>query len=112
MVLIHRAKKQYELVLDAAGNPMKDKSGEDKKEWRGKYERDGYNNIGFNVDMTIQCGWDGQQRCFYTRIDPNNATRYGTHLCGKSWYGDDNGFGAIAMETFPDTENTPEIWGF
>ena len=111
IVLIHRAKKTYEPITDAGGNVMKDKQGNDRREWNGKYERDGYSQIGFNVDMTLQAGWDGKRRCFYTRIDEANATRYGTQLSGKTWYGDESGFVNLALETFPETESTPEIWG-
>jgi hypothetical protein len=111
IILIHRAKKQYEPELDAGGNKMKDKQGNDKTEWNGKYERAGYNNIGFAVDLSLQAGWDGNKRSFWTRIDPGQATRYGTELTGKTWYGDDSGFANLALEIFPETESNPEWWG-
>lgn len=112
MVLIHRHKKQYVPLLDATGKVVMDDNGKSAKtEWNGKYERIGYNQTGFNVDITLQCGWDGNRKCFFTRIDQHQATRYGGELTGKTWYGDDSGFANLALEVFPETEMTPEIWG-
>jgi hypothetical protein len=111
IILIHRHKKQYVPILDATGKIVTDDKGNPKTEWNGKYERQGYGQTGFNVDMTIQCGWDGNRKSFYTRIDDGQATRFGYNLTGKTWYGEDSGFGNLALEVFPDTENTPEIWG-
>ena len=111
IILIHRAKKQYEPELDAAGHKLKDNKGNDKTEWNGKYERAGFGNIGFAVDLSLQAGWDGTKKSFYTRIDPNQATRYGTSLTGQTWYGEDSGFVNLALQIFPETESTPEWWG-
>ena len=89
-----------------------DEKGNPKTEWNGKYERIGYNQIGYNVDMTLQCGWDGNRKQFYTRIDANQATRFGGELAGTTWYGEDSGFANLALELFPDTEDqATELWG-
>ena len=112
MILIHRHKKQYVPILDASGKVMVDEKGNPKTEWNGKYERIGYNQIGYNVDMTLQCGWDGNRKQFYTRIDANQATRFGGELAGTTWYGEDSGFANLALELFPDTEDqATELWG-
>jgi len=111
IILIHRHKKQYVPVLDVTGKVMVDDKGNAKTEWNGKYERQGYGQTGFNVDMTLQCGWDGNRKSFYTRIDASQATRFGTDLTGTTWYGEDSGFSNLAMEVFPDTQETPEYWG-
>lgn len=111
IILIHRAKKQYEPITDVNGKVMLDKNGDPKTEWNGKYERDGFSRTGFNVDITLRAGWSGQRKSFYTHIDENQATRYGGHLSGKTWYGEDSGFANLALEVFPETEATPEIWG-
>jgi hypothetical protein len=111
IILIHRHKKQYVPLVDAGGKVMTDDKGNAKTEWNGKYERSGYNMTGFNVDMTLQCGWDGNKRSFYTRIDSAQATRFGSNLTGVTWYGEDSGFANLAMEVFPETQETPEYWG-
>lgn len=110
IILIHKTKKQYAPVLDAGGKPMRDSKGDVKNEWNGKYEREGYNQIGYNVDLTLQCGWDGSKRSFYTTIDPSQATRYGTEQVGKKWYGMDSGFANLALEIFPETEDIADTW--
>lgn len=112
MVLIHRHKKQYVPLLDAQGKVIMDDAGKNAKtEWNGKYERIGFNQTGFMVDMTLRCGWDGNKKCFYTTFASDQATRYGGELAGKVWYGDESGFADLALQVFPDTEATPEIWG-
>lgn len=111
IILIHRHKKQYVPLLDATGKVMTDDKGNAKTEWNGKYERAGYNMTGFNVDITLQAGWDSNKRCFFTHIDSGQATRYGYNLTGKTWYGDDSGFANLGLEVFPETEDTPEVWG-
>lgn len=51
----HRLKKQYENVVDAAGNPVPDPlaPGKDLREWYGNYERAGYGDheYGFSIQL-------------------------------------------------------------
>lgn len=99
IVLVHKVKKEYK--PNAKG----------ENDWTGEYERDGMNKIGFSVDLTLRAGWDGLRRCFYTHAPSTQATRYGSAVAGKYWYGDDSGFGYLGIELFPETEMTPEVWG-
>lgn len=102
IIMIHRLKKQY---------APKSNGGEDA--WTGKYEREGFNKAGFLIDIALRTGWDGLKRDFYTEVDVLQATRFGGDLAGQRWYSKDgeNGFGWLGMSIFPETENTPEVWG-
>lgn len=103
IILIHKLKKQY----------AKNSKGEDA--WNGKYERSGFTNMGFLVDLCVRCGWDTNVKDFYTELDPDQPTRYETAntLMGKRWYSraGESGFGLLGLDVFPDTALTPEIWG-
>lgn len=99
IVLIHKVKKEYK------------PNTKGEMDWTGDYERDGMNKIGFQVDLSLRAGWDGLTRRFYTHLPPNQVSRYGSGLSGKYWYGDDSGFGYLGIELFPETEETPEVWG-
>ena len=99
IILLHLMKKQY----------APNSKGEN--EWNGKYERQGWNRMGGYVDMTVRAGWDGVRKQYYTEIDASQSTRFGSHLSGKRWYGDQNTFWNLGMEVFPATELTPEVWG-
>jgi hypothetical protein len=99
IILIHQTKKQY----------APNSKGEDA--WTGKYERDGMNKIGFQVDLILRAGWDPQFRKFFTYVPEDQATRFGAELAGKRWMGEESGFGWLGMECYPDTVETPEVWG-
>jgi hypothetical protein len=99
IILLHLMKKQYS--PNAKGD----------QEWNGGYERSGWNQIGGFVDLTLRSGWDGTRRMFYTEVDSSRATRFGSELSGKRWYGNENTFWNLGMEIFPKTESTPEVWG-
>ncbi len=99
MVLIHQLKKEYK------------PNSKGEADWTGGYERDGFNKIGFAVDLCLRAGWDGTQRSFYTEIQAGQATRYGADLCGTRWYGEESGFVELALQVFPETVDTPEVWG-
>jgi hypothetical protein len=86
--------------------------------WDGKsWERSGHNNIGYFCDVTVQTGWDMVQRDFYTEIPMGQPFRYAdlnNNLVGKRWYSSGqypSAFWNMAMEIFPETEATPELWG-
>jgi len=106
IILLHLMKKRYS--PNAKGD----------QEWDGGYERSGWNQIGGYVDMTVRAGWDGsknyatgQAKGFYTEVDNTRATRFGSHLSGRRWYGEQSTFWNLGMEVFPETEMTPEVWG-
>jgi hypothetical protein len=108
MILLHLMKKKY---------VPSTKPGVDA-EWDGTYERQGWRDIGAFADLTVRAGWDGtknyvtgQANGFYTEIDAGRATRFGSHLSGRRWYGEQNTFWNLGMEVFPETEMTPEVWG-
>ena len=98
MILIHKLKKQY--VKNSKGN----------SDWNGEYETSGMNQVGYHVDFTLKAAWDPQYKSFYTEI--TKPTRYGAGLAGKRWYGEQSHFGLLALEIFPETILTPQIWGF
>lgn len=106
IIIIHQVKKEYK--PNSKGNDS----------WTGKYERKGFTNIGYAVDMSVRAGWEPTMKDFYTEIDGNQATRYGSELVGKRWYArptDDavspSHFAHLAMSVFPETELEPEYWG-
>lgn len=99
ILLLHLMKKQY----------APNSKGEN--EWNGQYERQGWNQIGGYVDLTLRSGYDGTRKMFYTEVDGSRATRFGSELSGRRWYGTDNTFSNLGFEVFPETEATPEIWG-
>ena len=115
IILIHQDKKQY--VQNSKGDSV----------WNGKYERDGNNKTGFYVDLSVHCDWEpgiGQVRGdFYTEIMKDQPFRYldlfreggDSPVIGKKWYasnpGDPSAFWNLGMTIFPETEETPEIWG-
>lgn len=109
IVLIHLMKKQY---------VPSSKPGVDA-EWNGKYERQGWRDVGAFCDIAIRAGWDSNRNPyngnkpygFYTELDESRACRFGTQLSGKRWYGEENAFWNLGMEIFPQTELTPEVWG-
>jgi hypothetical protein len=108
IILIHLVKKKY---------VPSSKPGVDA-EWDGTYERAGWRDIGAYCDLSVVAGWDGtknpytqQANGYYTEIDGTRATRYGSHLSGRRWYGPQNTFWNLGMEVFPETEMTPEVWG-
>lgn len=97
MILIHKLKKEYK------PNTKGD------SDWTGKYESSGFNQTGFQVDLTLRADWDGVRKCLYTEL--NKPCRFGFDQVGKRWYGEESGFGWLGMEIFPETMSTPEIWG-
>lgn len=106
IILLHHMGKEYK--PNAKGD----------QEWTGGHERKGWNQIGGFVDMTVRAGWDGtknyatnQANGFYTEVDSTRSTRFGSHLSGRRWYGEQNTFWNLGMEVFPETEMTPEVWG-
>lgn len=112
IILIHKLKKQYV----GAG---------EKKDWNGKYERQGFNQVGYLVDMSVRCHWDATRRDFYTELDPEQNTRFGSDQLGRKFYSkpimgihdstgrieEESGFLTLALNVFPDTIVTPEVWG-
>jgi hypothetical protein len=110
MILIHKLAKEY-------------KSGNDPRapgNWTGNYERKGFRDMGFLVDLTLRFEWDKFNKDFYTQLDDSQATRFGTvinnvDLMGVKWYAksptDPSAFWNLAMAIFPETESTPEYWG-
>lgn len=106
MLFIHKVGKQYKKAA-------KENS---PGEWTGEYERKGYSDIGYMADMSLWCGWHKEYKNFYTTLDNRQATRFGAELIGKVWFAGGSGDGEsafwnLAMEVFPDTMLTPEIWG-
>ncbi len=99
MIFIHHVKKQY--APNGAG----------KAEWNGGWERQGWNRMGAFVDMSVRTGWDGNYKNYFSELDSTQSTRYGSHLCGKKWYGAESSFATLGFECFPETELTPEVWG-
>jgi hypothetical protein len=106
IIVIHRSKKMY--LQNSKGDAV----------WNGKYERDGHAKIGFYVDLTLTFDWDPHMKDFYTEIDANQPFRYmdfENQLIGRRWYSQDkndpSAFWNLAMEVFPQTQETPEIWG-
>lgn len=106
IILLHLLKKRY------SPNSKGD------MEWDGGYERSGWNQIGAYADVAIRSGWDSRRNPitqqvmgFYTEVQAEKATRWGSGLSGKRWYGEENTFWNLGMELFPETELTPEVWG-
>jgi hypothetical protein len=103
IILIHKQGKEYK--KEGAGK---------QADWTGGYEIKGYSGIGFLVDASLIMKWDTIRKDFCIRF-ADKAMRYGNpfELVGKSWYSrdEDYGFGYIAMEVFPETQETPEYWG-
>lgn len=107
IVLIHQLKKEYK------------ENSKGEAQWTGKWERDGFNKIGYAVDLSLRCGWEQSYKDFYTEVQAEQATRFGAELSGQRWYGDashssdgiPSGFADLAMSIFPETELTPEYWG-
>jgi hypothetical protein len=97
MIRIHKLKKEYK------------PNSKGENDWTGKYEAAGYNQSAFQVDVVLRAGWDGVRKCFYTEMD--RVTRFGFDLVGKRWSGEESGFGWLALEIFPETALTPELWG-
>jgi len=108
MILIHRLKKEYKPKSTGTGDS-----------WTGGYEREGFNRIGYYVDMSVRAGWIKPNAAelggFWTEVDANQPTRYGAELSGKRWYAldsrDPSHFASLAMAVFPETELEPEYWG-
>lgn len=111
IIMIHKLKKQYV----GAG---------EKKDWNGKFERQGFNQVGYLVDMAVRCGWDPSRKDFYTELDPEQNTRFGSEQLGRKFYSkpynipdasgrpeEPSGFITLAMNVFPETALTPEVWG-
>lgn len=111
IIIIHRLKKQYT-------------GSKEKSEWTGKYERQGFNQVGYLVDMSVRCHWDGSRKDFYTELDPDQNTRFGSDQLGRKFYSrpyqipdatgrpeEPSGFITLAMNVFPETAMTPEVWG-
>lgn len=105
MIFIHKVKKQYKKAAGANPNSP--------GEWTGEYDRQGYGDIGYMMDMAIWCGWDRVYKDFYTCLDDRQATRFGANLLGKVWRAKEgtSTFWNLGMEVFPETMLTPEVWG-
>jgi len=105
IIFIHQTKKEYK------------ENSKGEAQWSGKMERDGFNKIGFAVDMTVRCGWEPAMKDFYTEVIADKATRHGAELVGQRWYArpeegkDPSHFAYLAMSVYPKTELTPEYWG-
>ena len=97
MILIHRLKKEYK----------PNTKGEDA--WTGNYECQGFNQIGYMVDLVLRSGWDPVYKLFYTEVD--RVTRFGAEYVGQRMYGQRSSFGFLGLLMFPDTALTPAIWG-
>jgi len=107
IIMIHKSKKQYE------------KNSKGDEVWNGKYERAGHKDVGFQVDLTLNCQWDSTMKDFYTEIDVNHPVRYmenRDNLIGKKWFAADENdpshFAILAMTVFPETELDPGYWGW
>ena len=111
IILIHRLKKKY--IKAASKNP------DAPADWNGEYETDGYSKVAFMVDATVRCGWDPLKKDFYSEFDSNKSFRHystdNAHILNKRWYAmdaaDPSAFWNLGMEVFPETANTPEVWG-
>jgi hypothetical protein len=97
MILIHQIGKEYK------------PNSKGESDWTGKYEHKGFNKTGYQVDMVVRSGWDGVRKSFYTEIA--QPTRFGFDMTGQRWYGEESGFGWLALAVFPETAVTPEMWG-
>lgn len=109
IILLHKLKKEYKASVSTG-----------KDAWSGQYERQSNRDVGFWVDISLRFGWDKANRCFYTEIDGAQPIRFNpgggvteddNPLVGRRWKGADCTFWALAMDVFPDTMLTPEIWG-
>jgi len=111
LILIHRLKKKY--IKTNTRNP------DAPADWNGEYETDDFNRVAFLVDLTLRMEWDKDRKDFVSYLDPNKAFRYyssdNAHILSKRWYGqqpaDPSAFWNLGMEVFPETVDTPEIWG-
>jgi hypothetical protein len=110
MLFIHKVGKQY----------IKGANPNAPSEWTGGYDRKGYSDIGYMADMSLWCGWDKVWKNFYTCLDDRQATRFGAELISKKWFvgggareggHGESAFWNLAMEVFPETMLTPEVWG-
>jgi hypothetical protein len=103
MILIHKQGKEYK------------KGADGKADWSGGYEIKGYSGIGFMVDASLRLGWNPTLKSFYVEVPSHKTIRYGDPftLSGKQWWSNngDYGFGYVAMEMWPETEERPEVWG-
>lgn len=108
IILLHKCKKEYK--TNSAGKEM----------WTGRYERSANRDVGYWVDVTLRFGWDGRKRKFFTEIDSEQPIRYNpggaddpsdNPLIGRRWEGEDSAFPYLAMDVFPETQTTPEVWG-
>lgn len=105
LILIHKLGKEYKKGTNPSG----------AGEWTGNYERKGFGDIGYMVDLSLRFEWDKYAKDFYTQLDETQATRFGTENIGTKWYAksptDPSAFWNLAMAIFPETESTPEYWG-
>lgn len=97
MILIHKLKKEYK------------PNSKGENDWTGKYESSGFNQTGFQVDLTLRADWDGVRRSLYTEL--NNPSRFGFDLVGQRWYGEESAFNQLALEIFPEIMADMEAWG-
>lgn len=102
LIFLHQMKKQY----------VKSDPNSDEGNWNGLYERAGFNKMGFLVDISMRAGWDYTQRMYYTEVAAIQSTRWGGALSGQRMYGAYNNFGMLGMILFPETEATPDYWGY
>lgn len=110
IILIHKLKKKY----------IKGKGPDAPADWNGEYETDGYSRIAFEVDLTLRAEWDKNYKDFCTYFDSNKAFRQwsleNAPLLNKRWYSnntpdDPSTFWNLGLSIYPDTADTPELWG-
>lgn len=93
-VAVHKIKKQYVQKGD-------------KDAWNGKYERSGFDDFRYLVDVCLEHYYD---QGFGIRVMPNNGVgaRQSADLVDLELEGDDCSFFYLAMNLFPEVE--PEHW--
>ena len=89
LILLHRTKKTY--VNDS---------------WNGHYERAGFGDLGFIVQIELESHYDVEKKEFYATVV---RSRHNPSIIGQSFRGPMCTFPIIAASTFPGT--TPMDWG-
>jgi hypothetical protein len=100
-IAIHKNKKEY--------RESKKKEGTDS--WTGRYERRGFDDFRFLVDIVLEHGYerdyyDDGTGAFSVRVvdELGVGARSTAALAGRKWVGEECTFFHVAMEAYPDVD--------
>lgn len=121
VIMTNKVKKQYENVFDGMGKPVMDpqKPSEQKREWMGGYERQGWNDHEYCYEIQLRHLYKPAETVTRRDREVELPQRWGIQILmckaqraleGTELWGDDCNVQSLLSLVYPQVE--PEEWGY